>query len=132
MKNTNAQDVSFGLRANKAFRKYENSAVMLGLVPIDKRTSLVDYAKNTLSINSLSNLNEKSSQFKLNEEQKELVTEIVGMTVARKETEDKKVKKAKSIQKKFRKQDTLKRLSIQLIKKRNTLKVNSSDLQNEI
>jgi|JI10StandDraft_1071094.scaffolds.fasta_scaffold291190_1 hypothetical protein len=50
------------------------------------------------------------------------------MTVARKETEDKKVKKAKSIQKKFRKQDTLKRLSIQLIKKRNTLKVNSSDL----
>jgi hypothetical protein len=60
MRNTNASDVSFGLLANKTFKKYEHSAAMLGILPIDKRTSLVDFAKNNLSLSSLSNLNDKA------------------------------------------------------------------------
>lgn len=70
---------------------------MLGLYPKDRRTSLADFAKSTLNLKSISNLNQKTFAISLNEEQKELVSKIVGFTVARKETEDKKIKKSKSI-----------------------------------
>jgi len=45
MRKTNPKEVSLGLLANQAMKKYERSAVILGLKPKDRRTSLADFAK---------------------------------------------------------------------------------------